>query len=64
MKFEKTYFYEFNAKFKEIFDDVEVAAKSEKPSNLKSMEVTSVRFLKASIKQAKEKGKDGQKPWS
>ena len=23
MKFEKTYFYEFNAKFKEIFDDVE-----------------------------------------
>jgi len=62
MKFEKTYFYEFNAKFKEIFDDVEVAAKSEKPSNLKSMEVTSVRFLKASIKQAKEKGKDGQKP--
>lgn len=62
MKFEKTYFYEFNAKFKEIFDDVEVAAKSEKPSNLKSMEITSVRFLKASIKQAKEKGKDGQKP--
>ena len=62
MKFEKTYFYEFNAKFKEIFDDVEVAAKSEKPSNLKSMEVTSVRFLKYSIKQAKEKGKDGQKP--
>jgi hypothetical protein len=62
MKFEKTYFYEFNAKFKEIFDDVEVAAKSEKPSNLKSMEVTSVRFLKSSIKQAKEKGKDGQKP--
>jgi hypothetical protein len=62
MKFEKTYFYEFNAQFKEIFDDVEVAAKSEKPSNLKSMEVTSVRFLKASIKQAKEKGKDGQKP--
>ena len=62
MKFEKTYFYEFNAKFKEIFDDVEVAAKSEKPSNLKSMEVTSVRFLKASIKQAKEKRKDGQKP--
>jgi hypothetical protein len=62
MKFEKTYFYEFNAQFKEIFDDVEVAAKSEKPSNLKSMEVTSVRFLKSSIKQAKEKGKDGQKP--
>lgn len=62
MKFEKTYFYEFNAQFKEIFDDAEVAAKSEKPSNLKSMEVTSVRFLKASIKQAKEKGKDGQKP--
>lgn len=62
MKFEKTYFYEFNAKFKEIFDDVESAAKSEKPSNLKSMEVTSVRFLKSSIKQAKEKGKDGQKP--
>ena len=62
MKFEKTYFYEFNAKFKDIFDDVEVAAKSEKPSNLKSMEVTSVRFLKSSIKQAKEKGKDGQKP--
>ena len=56
MKFEKTYFYEFNAQFKEIFDDVEVAAKSEKPSNLKSMEVTSVRFLKSSIKQAKEKG--------
>ena len=62
MKFEKTYFYEFNAQFKEIFDDVEVAAKSEKPSNLKSIEVTSVRFLKSSIKQAKEKGKDGQKP--
>ena len=62
MKFEKTYFYEFNAQFKEIFDDVEVAAKSEEPSNLKSMEVTSVRFLKSSIKQAKEKGKDGQKP--
>ena len=62
MKFEKTYFYEFNAQFKEIFDDVEVAAKSEKPSNLKSMEVTSLRFLKSSIKQAKEKGKDGQKP--
>ena len=62
MKFEKTYFYEFNAQFNEIFDDVEVAAKSEKPSNLKSMEVTSIRFLKSSIKQAKEKGKDGQKP--
>ena len=62
MKFEKIYFYEFNAKFKEFFDDVEVAAKSEKPSNLKSMEVTNVRFLKASIKPVKEKGKDGQKP--
>ena len=62
MKFEKTYFYEFNAQFKEIFDDVEVAAKSEKPSNLKSMEVTSVRFLKSRIKQAKDKGTDGQKP--
>ena len=62
MKFEKTYFYEFNAKFKEIFDDVEVAAKSEKPSNLKSMEVTSVRFLKSSIKQVKEKEKDGKNP--
>ena len=62
MKFEKTYFYEFNAKFKEIFDDVEVAAKSEKPRDLKSMEVTNVRFLKSSIKPVKEKGKDGQKP--
>ena len=62
MKFEKTYFYEFNAKFKEIFDDVEVAAKSEKPRDLKSMEVTSVRFLKSIIKPVKEKGKDGQKP--
>ena len=62
MKFEKTYFYEFNAKFKEIFDDVEVAAKSEKPSELKSMEVTSVRFLKSSIKQVKEKEKDGKNP--
>ena len=62
MKFEKIYFYEFNAKFKEIFDDVELAVKSEKPSNLKSMEVTNVRFLKASIKPVKEKGKDGQKP--
>lgn len=62
MKFEKIYFYEFNAKFKDIFDSAEDAAKSEKPSNLKSVEVTSVRFLKASIKQAKEKGKDGQKP--
>ena len=62
MKFEKIYFYEFNAKFKQVFDDVEIAAKSEKPSDLKSMEVTNIRFLKASIKPVKEKGKDGQKP--
>lgn len=62
MKFEKIYFYEFNAKFKDIFDDVESAAKSEKPRDLKSMDVTSVRFLKSSIKPVKEKGKDGQKP--
>jgi hypothetical protein len=59
MKFEKTYFYEFNAKFKEIFDDVEVAAKSEKPKDLKSMEVTSVRFLKSNIKPVNKKEKNG-----
>lgn len=62
MKFEKIYFYEFNANFKEIFDDVEIAAKSEKPRDLKSMEVTNVRFLKSSIKPVKEKGKDGKNP--
>lgn len=60
MKFEKTYFYEFNAKFKEIFDSAEKAALSEKPSDLKSMEVTNVRFLKASVKQVKQKEKDGK----
>ena len=59
MKFEKIYFYEFNAKFKEIFDDVELAAKSEKPRDLKSMEVTSVRFLKSSIKPVNKKEKNG-----
>ena len=59
MKFEKTYFYEFNAKFKEIFDDVEIAAKSEKPKDLKSMEVTSVRFLKSNIKPVNKKEKNG-----
>jgi len=60
MKFEKTYFYEFNAKFKEIFDNAEKAALSEKPSDLKSMEVTNIRFLKASVKQVKQKDKDGK----
>jgi len=59
MKFDKTYFYEFNAKFKEIFDDVEVAAKSEKPRDLKSMEVTNVRFLKSNIKPVNKKEKNG-----
>ena len=59
MKFEKIYFYEFNAKFKEIFDDVEVAAKSEKPGKIKDLEITNVKFISANIKQVKEKEKNG-----
>ncbi|MEY4342475.1 MAG: hypothetical protein RL736_268 [Pseudomonadota bacterium] len=59
MKFEKTYFYEFNAKFKESFDDLETAAKSEKPSELKNVDITNIRFLRSSIKQVKEKEKNG-----
>jgi hypothetical protein len=41
---------------------VEVAAKSEKPSELKSMDITNIRFLRSSIKQVKEKEKDGKNP--
>jgi len=59
MKFEKIYFYEFHATFREIFDDVETAAKSEKPSKIKDMEVTNVKFISSRVKQVKEKEKNG-----
>jgi hypothetical protein len=59
MKFEKTYFYEFNAKFKEIFDDLETAAKSEKPGKIKDLDITNVKFISANVKQVKEKEKNG-----
>ena len=59
MKFEKTYFYEFNATFREIFDDVETAAKSEKPSKIKDLDITNVKFISSRVKQVKEKEKNG-----
>ena len=56
----KTSFYEIQTKFEEKFDDAEKAAKSDKPSELASIEILDIKFEKSRIKLNQRTDKDGK----
>tara|TARA_X000001382_G_scaffold129327_2_gene121030 strand:+ start:371 stop:562 length:192 start_codon:yes stop_codon:yes gene_type:complete len=56
----KTSFYEIQTKFEEKFDDAEKAAKSDKPSELASIEILDIKFDKSRIKLNQRTDKDGK----
>ena len=56
----KESFYEIQTKFEEKFDDAEKAAKSDKPSELASIEILDIKFDKSRIKLNQRTDKDGK----
>ncbi len=57
----KESYYEIQTKFEEKFDNAELAAKSDKPSELASIEVLDIKFDKSRIKLNQRTDKDGSK---
>tara|TARA_R100001460_G_scaffold107433_2_gene156190 strand:+ start:174 stop:368 length:195 start_codon:yes stop_codon:yes gene_type:complete len=57
----KESYYEIQTKFEEKFDNAEEAAKSDKPSELASIEVLDIKFDKSRIKLNQRTDKDGSK---
>ena len=56
----KESYYEIQTKFEEKFDNAELAAKSDKPSELASIEVLDIKFDKSRIKLNQRTDKDGK----
>tara|TARA_B100001173_G_C15678143_1_gene416698 strand:- start:199 stop:390 length:192 start_codon:yes stop_codon:yes gene_type:complete len=56
----KESYYEIQTKFEEKFDDAEKAAKSDKPSELASIEILDIKFDKSRIKLNQRTDKDGK----
>ena len=56
----KESYYEIQTKFEEKFDDAEKAAKSDKPSELASIEILDIKFEKSRIKPNQRTDKDGK----
>lgn len=57
----KESFYEIQTKFEEKFDNAELAAKSDKPSELATLNVLDIKFEKSRIKLNQRTDKDGSK---
>ena len=57
----KESFYEASVRIDEEFDNAELAAKSDKPSELASIEVLDIKFDKSRIKLNQRTDKDGSK---
>ena len=57
----KESYYEIQTKFEEKFDNAEEAAKSDKPSELASIEILDIKFDKSRIKLNQRTDKDGSK---
>ena len=57
----KESFYEIQTKFEEKFDNAELAAKSDKPSELSTLNVLDIKFEKSRIKLNQRTDKDGSK---
>lgn len=65
-KVKKDFYFDVSAKITEFFSDVESAAKKDLPSKGAKVEITNIKFNKASIKLNKEadnvRSKEDQKP--
>ena len=57
----KESFYEIQTKFEEKFDNAELAAKSDKQSELATLNVLDIKFEKSRIKLNQRTDKDGSK---
>ena len=56
----KESFYEIQTKFEEKFDNAELAAQSDKPSELATLNVLDIKFEKSRIKLNDGTDKDGK----
>ena len=56
----KESFYEIQTKFEEKFDNAELAAQSDKPSELATLNVLDIKFEKSRIKPNQRTDKDGK----
>ena len=56
----KESFYEIQTKFEEKFDNAELAAQSDKPSELAKLNVLDIKFEKSRIKLNQRTDKDGK----
>ncbi len=56
----KESFYEIQTKFEEKFDNAELAAESDKPSELATLNVLDIKFEKSRIKLKQRTDKDGK----
>jgi len=56
----KESFYEIQTKFEEKFDNAELAAESDKPSELATLNVLDIKFEKSRIKLNQRTDKDGK----
>ena len=56
----KESFYEIQTKFEEKFDNAELAAQSDKPSELATLNVLDIKFEKSRIKLNQRTDKDGK----
>tara|TARA_R110000851_G_scaffold208694_1_gene361172 strand:- start:348 stop:539 length:192 start_codon:yes stop_codon:yes gene_type:complete len=59
-KVTKESFYEISAKFDEEFENAEVAAKSDRPSEVAKLEILDLKLQKSSIK-LKDEGENHEK---
>jgi hypothetical protein len=57
----KESYYEIQTKFEEKFDNAELAAQSDKPSELATLNVLDIKFEKSRIKLNQRTDKDGSK---
>jgi len=57
----KESFYEIQTKFEEKFDNAELAAESDKPSELATLNVLDIKFEKSRIKLKQRTDKDAEK---
>jgi len=56
----KESYYEIQTKFEEKFDNAELAAQSDKPSELATLNVLDIKFEKSRIKLNQRTDKDGK----
>jgi len=56
----KESYYEIQTKFEEKFDNAELAAQSDKPSELATLNVLDIKFEKSRIKPNQRTDKDGK----